>query len=241
MNIFKRIKSLVIILLIIVSATSCLDMKENEETVYGDAFIRATQLTETTVGYNLELFAYSMSEMSQVETYHDQSSLNITLQSVSDNYTFAYQPSETVYSEELPVSGIYFFDATFANGAFYHGSDFLMTTHIDPPKIKKIEWNNEDKNVTIEWVKDEKAHLYRVTLLDENGKIAFESDLLENTISDLWISQFTQGWYTNRKPASTTTYTVLVSSYLFEPVVSTFDIQCIATNGLQKFVWNLEQ
>jgi hypothetical protein len=78
-------------------------------------------------------------------------------------------------------------------------------------------------------------------LLDENKSIVYETELLDASYSSKWITKNTYGWNNSTIPIENKNYTVAVSAYLFEPVVSTFDIQCIAINKLNSFVWKTEE
>ncbi|MDA3928890.1 MAG: hypothetical protein PF541_08005 [Prolixibacteraceae bacterium] len=241
MSTINKIKIAALIIAITLLLSSCLDFNDTKQIAYGDAFIKSVQLTDSNVAYNLELFTYSWSEMEQVEAYRTGNNNTFILDTFDSKYTFKLQTNETSIFEELPESGEYFFDVTFTDGEYSQVADFLTTNYIDPPKISKLEWNESDEKLIVEWEKIDNANLYSVMLLDENKSIVYETELLDASYSSKWITKNTYGWNNSTIPIENKNYTVAVSAYLFEPVVSTFDIQCIAINKLNSFVWKTEE
>lgn len=220
--------------------TSCFSDIDKEPSAYGDAFIKARLNADSTINYNLELFAYSWSEMEEVEVAYESSGARIKLDTFDYKYTYNYQASQEIASSEIPKDGQYFFYITFANGYETATTDFLMAKTLTPPVFNKVYWNEDAKQIELDWDPVEDAQLYGIILLDEEGKVAFESELLEPDLTKLIINQFTYGWYSNKKPTTTSTFTIQLSALLFEPIYSTMDIQCIAINELNTFDWILE-
>lgn len=220
--------------------SSCLE-NTNDNIAYGDVFAKSTILDNGEVGFSIQLYAYSMTAMENVDVYLENSTIEYSLDTFDFKYTYAYQPEETIHNDKMPESGQYFFNVTFEDGSFYHGADFLKSDYIEPTQLDRVTWDDENKRIDLVWTNVEgKTNLYSVHLLDESGKLVFESELMEGDVTSFSINQFTYGWYTGNKPAETAEYTILLYGYLFEPVASTFDIQCISVNDKEKFLWNLE-
>lgn len=220
--------------------TSCLNDKNYEQTAYGDVFIKAVQLNDSTVGYQLQLYAYSWSEMKSVSVVAQKDSEVYVLDTIDYKYTYAWRPAETNYLPQAPAEDKYFFEILYEDGTEQVVTDYLSASVILPPKIKKLLWNEENKSIEVEWEAVPNTHLYSVTLIDNTERIVYETELLDRTINKYHINQFSYGWYNNRKPTQTSTYKVVVNAFLFEPIASTFDIQCMAINNLGSVTWVME-
>lgn len=220
---------------------SCLDVRENDPTAYGDAFVRTIIDENDRVAFNLQLYAYSYSEMAFVEVSYENEKTPYVLDTFDYKYTFSYQPDVLLIDSIMPKSGQYYFDVTFEGGAYYHGADFLTTDYLEPANVTELFWNDDDKRITIKWENPNfEANLYGVILQNSDGETVFESELMEGDVFEFSITEFTYGWYTGKKPSETEEYTIVLTGYLFEPVVSSFDIQCIAVNNKEVFVWSFD-
>ena len=221
--------------------TSCLDTDYTGQTAYGDAFIKSVFLKDSvTVGYNVQLYTYSWSEMKSVSVNTGSDTENmINLDTIDYKYTFAYQPNEVSYSQDPPEQNDYSFNVTFDNDEQTVVKDYLSDQYILPPRIKWLEWDDVDKQIKLEWEGVNNAQIYSVALITPDGKVAFETNMLENTVTSIWINQYTYGWHNGLKPTETITYQIILRAFLFEPVASTFDIQCMALNDLYSIEWAL--
>jgi len=220
--------------------SSCLNEEYTGQTAYGDAFIKSVQLTDSTVGYNLQLYAYSWSEMKSVTVSSENDSTEYQLDTIDYKYTFAYRPAETLYLPQPPEANKYFFSITFDNDEKAVVNDYLNSNVLLPPQIKKLEWNNDNQTIQLEWYPVTKVQLYSVALIDQSGKMVYETELLDQTITTYPINQFSYGWHTDKKPTETTTFQIVLSAFIFEPIASTFDLQCMAVNNLSSIVWKIK-
>ena len=230
-----------LIALSLLGLTSCLDTEYTGQTAYGDAFVKSILLNDSVVGYNVQLYAYSWSEMKSVNVYTGSDRENlITLDTIDYKYTYAYQPEEQTYSQDPPEDNQYFFKVVFDDDEQTVVNDYLSDEVIVPPTIKMLEWDDIDKQIKLEWNPVSKAQIYSVALVNPEGKVAFETEMLDRTVTSIWINQYTYGWHSGLKPEQTTSYQLVVRAFLFEPVASTFDIQCMAINDIHSVVWKLE-
>lgn len=240
MNPFKARLTAIVFSASALFLSSCLNEEYTGQTAYGDAFIKSVQLNDSTVGYNLQLYAYSWSEMKSVTVYSENDSTEFQLDTIDYKYTFAYRPEVTTYEPQPPEADKYYFSVTFDNDEKAVVTDYLNTNVIVPPQIKKLEWNNDNQTIQLEWHPVTKAQLYSVALIDQSGKMVYETELLEPTINTYHINQFSYGWYTSDKPTETTTFQIVISAFIFEPIASTFDLQCMAVNNLNSIEWKIE-
>jgi hypothetical protein len=240
MKVFRQIFSFVLWALPVLFLTSCLNDKDYEQTAYGDVFVKAVQLTDSTVGYQLQFYAYSWSEMKSVSVVAQKDSSVYDLDTIDYKYTYAWRPLENIFLPQAPAEDKYFFDITFEDGEVQVVTDYLSANVILPPKIKKLEWNEENKSIEVEWEPVANVHLYSVTLINPSGQIVYETELLDRTVNLYHINQFSYGWYNNGKPTQTTTYKLAINAFLFEPIASTFDIQCMALNNLDSITWVMD-
>lgn len=219
---------------------SCINTEYTGQSAYGDAFIKSAMVNDSVVGYNLQLYAYSWSEMKSVNAYSGNDDNLIALDTIDYKYTFAYQPYRENFSPEPPAEDDYYFRVTFDNDEQTVVTDYLSSLVINPPHIKALEWDDVDKQIKLQWDKVENAQIYSIALLTDAGQVAFESEMLDSTITEKWINQLTYGWHSSLKPTKTSTYKLVIRAFLFEPVASTFDIQCMAVNDLNKIEWKLD-
>lgn len=224
-----------------IALSSCINTDYTGQTAYGDAFIKSVQLNDSVIGYDLQLYAYSWSEMKSVEAYTESDqATKISLDTIDYKYTFAYQPEVENYSEEPPAENNYFFKVVFDDDEQTIVTDYLSSNSILPPTVDTLEWDDIDKQIKLEWNPVENAQIYSVALISPEGKVAFETDMLDNTVTSVWINQYAYGWHSGLKPEQTTNYQIVIRAFLFEPVASTFDIQCMAVNDTHFITWNLD-
>ncbi|MBN1924552.1 MAG: hypothetical protein JW798_01845 [Prolixibacteraceae bacterium] len=225
----------VILALIITISISC---NEDDEplTAYGDAFITTIKRNDS-VFYGLNLYAYSWSKMKEVNVSHNSLPFQVILDTLNYRYTHAFIPSESSFTEILPDSGIYIFEAVFDNGEEYTSTDYLDTSIILPPVVTEAVFDTTDQKFTVKWESVCNNCAYRVMLKDEENKIAFQTELLNYDQLSVSITQYTYGWQMNAQPYGGEKYTVVIMGFLFEPVPSSFDLQCVSINNENEFTW----
>lgn len=202
--------------------------------VYGDVFIKA-QFTEDVIHYSPVFYAYANQKMDKVEVYHTDFANEVyVLDSLDFGYTFARFPANEMLSTEIPRAGTYRFIAIFQNGAQSISTDEVSNKVISPPTITKTEYNPSIQRLTINWEADTNAQNHKVTLLNSEGEIAYESDLLNSKTATYSVSIHNQGWF---ETPTKNPYNVVVQSYLFEGELSAFDLQCLAVNNLVFINW----
>lgn len=225
------------LLILIISLTaSCLDITNDKHVAYGDAIINVYQ-TADSINYNVQLFTYSWNKMRDVIAYTDAESTPIVLDSLNYQYTFSYNPKKASFSTSLPTASKYTFEIIFEDGGELLVVDYLDSVTINPPVISELKYDEEEKQIILEWDVVENAQFYKVILIDNENEIAFETELLEYTSNQIVINKYSYGWFTDKQPDGDTTFKVVIYAYLFEAIPSTFDIQCIAINDLHTVEW----
>lgn len=236
-NVSKSLTLVGFALLLIFSSTSCMKDLDQGDLAYGDAFIRAYLVGDTIV-YNTELYAYSWYEMKSVTAYSTDNANNlITLAHNDYNYTFSFIPDRPTFSLTPPVDTQYNFDVVLENGLTFTATDYLDTTIISPPIVSTLSWDTIMKRLNVAWNKVNNADYYKILLLNDENEIVFDSDFIIHTTNSINISAFSNGWNANKQPNGNRIYQVLVYAYLFEPMATTFDIQCIAVNDQNTIEW----
>ncbi len=217
--------------------TSCLDNDyDTPVQAHGDALVRVFYEGDSLV-YGLQFFTYSNTEMKSVKAYHENSSAKVSLDSTEGAFTFAYTPPRDSYSTDKPEEGRYFFDVVFESGHFVTLTDYLYSQTLNPPDISMVKPEVNTGNLTVSWIRDLNAQYYKVALLDESRSVLFETPLLDNYHTNYIVTADAYGWYDDNTFVQGEEYRLIVNAYLFEPMASSLDIQCIATNDLQTFIW----
>ena len=240
-NLTKQLTLAVFTIILIFSVTSCMEDLDPGEIAHGDAFIRAYWDGDSVI-YNTELYTYSGYEMKTVTAYSSDDTTNVfTLSYNNYKYTFSYVPERSTFSTTVPAATRYYFDVVLENGQEHTAIDYLDTAKVTPPVVSELAWDETAKRINIAWNDVEDADYYRVLLLNDEKEIVYDTDLLYNSKTSLSISAFSSGWYSNKQPTKNSMYQVLVYAYLFEPLATTFDLQCIAVNDLNTIEWMPEQ
>lgn len=217
--------------------SSCLDDANVDRRAYGDALIR-TYLQGDSIVYNVQLYTYSSHPMKEVSVNTKSNPQQvIELDSLQNRFTFASIPNRATYTTNIPEADHYYFDVVYGVDDALRVADYLDTTVIFPPMISELRWDSELEYIILKWRKVFNAQYYKVLLLDDKDNLLFESQLLENTQMHYDIGKFTYGWYSGKQPTDATQLKVVVNAYLFEPVLSTFDIQSISTNDKHLVDW----
>lgn len=229
------------LLLLLFVFNSCLNNDDYiDRRAYGDAIIRAFQQADSVI-YGVQLYVYSSVPMQQVSAFAQNIPDSvIQLDSTLYRYTFTHLSELSTYTTKIPDAQRYLFDVSFAQTDVLRVSDYLDTAVVAPPVINKAEWNNDFKRIEIEWERNTKTQYYKVLLSNTNNEIVFETPLLNGVEKNLQIDSFTYGWLNNKAPLQDTILRVQINAYLFEPVATTFDLQCIATNNLHTVEWKVE-
>jgi hypothetical protein len=231
-----------ILMLLLLVFNSCLNDEDYiDRRAYGDALIRAYQQGDSVV-YNVQLFVYSSVPMHEVTAFAKNNSDSIIqLDSLQYRYTFMNTPSRESYLSEVPSADRYSFDVSFGAEDMLRVSDFLDTSVVSPPVIDTLKWNEDSSQIEIEWKNSTKTHYYKLFLINDKNEVLFESELLEKSQTRHHINQYTYGWQTGKIPTENTVLKVQVNAYLFEPMATTFDIQCIATNDQHSVDWKINK
>lgn len=230
------------LMLFLLVFNSCLNDDDYiDRRAYGDALIRAYQQGDSVV-YNVQLFVYSSVPMKDVSAFAKNNPDSIIqLDSLQYRYTFMSNPSRESYLSEVPSSDRYSFDVSFGADDILRVSDYLDTSVVAPPVIDTLRWNDDSNQIEIEWKNSAKTHFNKLFLINDKNEILFESELLEKSQTRQHINQYSYGWQTGKIPTETTVLKVQVNAYLFEPMATTFDIQCIATNDQYTVDWKVNK
>jgi hypothetical protein len=228
---------LVLLLFIIASCSSFLDDKTGGN-VHGDVFIK-TAIREGDMVYAAVYYTYSNHQMVSAEVYHaDDTNNKLSLDSLDYGYTFARFPKENELSVQKPPKGSYYFKTMNKSGHENLTSDFLNDEIIAPPDVTIVSLDRSKQQLTIAWNYDEKAFNHKVTLVGDDGVVVFESQLLGKTENSITIGKNNMGWFSENLSKGNKTFRFVVQSYLFEPIVSPFDLQCLAVNDKETIVWD---
>lgn len=220
--------------------TSCIDDSPAEAQAYGDALIRVIKQGDSLV-YNVQLYTYSWYAMNEVSAQSSlDSTVTIFLDSINFKYTYAHLPERSTYSSEKPEEQEYYFSVLFESGEELIVDDYLDSSTVNPVDIETLAWDDEDEELSVEWSVPAKADYFKVLLFDEEQQIVFESDLLNRNVTEIDINRYSYGWYTNKQAEVNATYKLAVNAYLFEPMASSFDVQCIAVNDENTFEWTAD-
>jgi hypothetical protein len=236
---FKFLRNISLIIALLAIASSCLNDTFVDHRAYGDAHIR-TYWQEDQVVYGVELYSYSNFPMKGVTAFAKSNPDQVfTLDTVRFQYTYRFKPEKSSYTTTKPSADWYYFDVAFGSDDQLRVSDYLDTQVIAPPIINDIRWDENLGHHHIEWDLVNNAQYYKLFLLNSNSEVVFETDLLEGTQGRTHINHYTNGWISGRLPKENTTLKLQLNAYLFEPMPTSFDIQCIATNDLHSIEWKM--
>jgi hypothetical protein len=224
------------ILLSLFIFSSCMDDDDVQPTAYGDVIVK-TIIRNDSVVYGINFFTYSYTQMESVTANRYGETEKVILDSLDYRYTFSYTPKDSEYSAVKPQKGTFIFNAIFHDNILYTASDYLDSTFLSPPVIKKLSFNIEEEQFKVEWQQISNADAYRVMLIDDDNDVAFQSELLYPTVTQLLIEANSSGWLNGKHPSSNKVFKVVISAYLYETIASSFDLQSISINDTSSVTW----
>jgi len=211
--------------LFLLSLIAC-EPAEDATTAHGDAFITVTSAGQDTL-YGLSLYAYANKNFQSVTASPSEvTDVSYTLGKRFYQNTFSYETPEENYGTLAPQIGEYNFAALMQNGDNIAFSDVLTEDVIYPAEVTKLEYNETDKRIDIEWVKNTDADLYVVFLLNENDEYAFASANIKNDATSYSVRASTSGWATGMSPTTGDKYTVRLEAFLYESSKTDLNLQC---------------
>jgi len=232
----KRIKLIGIFSLFLVSCTSFLE-ETQEGMVYGDVFIRAVA-DSSGVRYAPVFYAYGNRPMiSATVAFLDKQDDKTILDSLDYGYTFARFPLELDYAKEKPEKGNYRFEGIFDNQFKSQSIDYLSDKVIEPSILTKASIDRGNQRISLEWECDPNAGKHKVAIFALDGKVIYESSLLMGSQKNLIIEKTSLGWFSSSLPKNEDPISIEVFSYLFEPIQSSFDLQCLTVSKRVTLVW----
>lgn len=211
---------------------SCIDSK-TDPVGYGDAFIIVEIVGQDTLkGLGLHAFSYTEFTAVNVQLSADQN-VQYTLQPyLGFGQDFTYNTPLAQFTQELPATGDYVFNATFRGGQTHSFFDKLYTTLVYPPTITKAEYVVGNQKLEVDWDRVSNADSYNVKMLNANGDILFVSPLL-NRVTDFYsFDKNSQGWQTSTYPTDGQQMVIEVTSYLLEPGTYNNELQSIGKSRI---------
>lgn len=228
---------LMIVLCLLTSCSSFLDVETNG-IVYGDVFIKVLADSSGSK-YAAVYYAYGNRPIDSARvTLPGSGNQSLALDSLELRYTFARFPKLADYQNEKPEKGDYRFSAIFSDETYGVSTDYLSEETIDPPVLSQYSFDRANQRLSLSWVCDENAQNTKISLISTTGEILYESDLLEKDQTSLTIGLTSLGWYNEIKEASNDSVHIVIQSYLFEEIASSFDLQCLAVNNLTIILWS---
>jgi hypothetical protein len=232
----KRSLYVLYIMVLMVSCTSFFD-NTSEGTVYGDAFIK-TVADSSTVLYAPVFYIYGNQPMIKATVAFNETPDDIViLDSLDYGYTFARFPSAWDLKEEKPRKGNYRFEGFFGNQLYSQSIDYLSDKVIEPSEIFMASLDRGNQTISLEWKYDLNAENHKVAIFASNGKVIYESSLLSRSQNSLEIEKTSIGWFNSTLPKNNDSISIEVLSYLFEPILSSFDLQCMSVSKRVVLVW----
>ncbi len=216
-------------------ALAACEKEEEPMTAYGDAFVYVTEVNDSVV-YFLSLYAYSWSPMKEVRVNRANNSEEITLDSLQYRYTYANKLDSGLFSPTPPESGTFEFHAVFDNNESHVSTDVLDTALLAPPVIKTVVFDSTDQEINLTWEKVSNDCAYKIALKEE-GTLVFQSALYGPELSAFTITPYSSGWAYDKQPRDGDQFQVVLFAYLFEPVASAFDLQCVSVNEEHVVTW----
>lgn len=226
----SRIKFLAgIIFLLMFSNLMVSCFGEEKAEGFGDAFIVTEVVGQDTLK-GLSLHAFSYSEFSSVTVNLTGSTAAIYNLSPYMGYKqdFIWTMAISQFSNKLPATGDYVFNAIYSDGQSQVFYDKLTTDYILPPVIKVCEYVTSSQRVDVKWDAVSKADVYNIKLMNLNDTILFVSDVYSSSILNYSFGTNTNGWQSATFPTSGQNVKVEVAAYLLESGSSLNDIQAIS-------------
>jgi len=224
------------ILLSLLLFSSCFENEDVKPTAYGDVIVKSIIRNDTVV-YGINYFAYSYTQMDSVTANRYGEDKKVTLDSLEYRYTFSFMPEYSDYSAVKPQKGNFVFNVAFKDNESYTATDYLDSTFLNPPSIRKLSFDNENEQFKIEWYSYTKADAYRIILVDEKNEIAFQSEMLYPNVTFFLVEANSAGWIKDKHPEKGKSFKVVLSAYLYESTPSSFDLQSISINDTASVSW----
>ncbi len=236
MNGFKLLLIFLLSMLFLVSCSSFLD-EAQKGMVYGDVFIKAVA-DSSEVRYAPVFYVYGNQPMVAATVVFDETpNEKKELDSLDFGYTFAHFPSELDYTQEKPQKGNYRFEGVFDGQLKSQSFDYLSDKVIEPSVLTKASIDRGNQSISLEWNCDVNAEKHKVAIFASNGEVIYESSLLMGSQKSLVIEKTSSGWFSASRPGKEDPISIEVFSYLFEPISSSFDIQCVTVSKRVSLVW----
>jgi len=233
----KILNKLLFVVPFIAIFVSCNEI-DNTPVIYGDAIVRSFNRGDSVV-YGVCFYTYSYDRMKQVKVSKEGANQEQLLDSAGNRYTFYFMPDSSVYSSKKPASGKYQFDVLFDDGTALTAYDYLDSAIMNPPVIKKCEFDSVDLKLNLEWDKVTSAQQYRIFLENEKNEVVFQSDFLSSSKLSFGITSSTDGWLSSKRPGGGENYKLLLVAYQYEAVATAFDLQSISFTEGNYFKWKI--
>jgi len=233
-----NLKLFVIFIFAVFIGSSCSEYMENEEQskAKGDVFVRAYKEGDTIV-YNRLYYAYSNYEMKSVTVSDFENEMSIELDTIAYKYTYAHIPARETYTNEQPESGNYLFDVAFEDGTSELVEDYLEPGYVMPAEFTTLQWDTASNKLVVEWDKVENADYYGLVLKNDNEEVIYDSGIINNIYNRVSLNNYTPGWKDGLFPETGDSLKVIHTTYRFEYQISTYDLQCLAVNDVNKVAW----
>jgi len=222
-------KALKIIPLILLSLLIISCKKENiQSSGIGDVLIISKKSGNDYV-FGLSLYAYTFSSFKSITaTNTAEPGKTYTLNSNQGYKTsFLYETPDTAYRTTKPLSGTFNFSAIFENGVTQEFQNVLSDKVLSPAIIDTCKYNSTKHLLRLTWKPVTDAESYAINIMN-GSTLAYSSPLLPTSQNAVWISSSLNGWTSGNSPVSGKTYKVVVFSYLYEPVKTSYNIQCVS-------------
>lgn len=219
----KQLK-IILLLLIIGSVSSC-KKDEVQTSGVGDAIIITKKIGSNTV-YGLTFYAYTFNSFSNVTVSGVKSPAKTYTLKANLGYktNFYYETPDAEFSATKPTADTFNFSATYENGASLQFTDDLTDKVLGLPVIEKCAYNSTKGMLELSWSELPEADSYAINILD-GSTVVFGSVELSKTVKAYSISASGGGWANGFRPVSGKNYKVKLLAFMYEPQVSSYDVQ----------------
>lgn len=225
-NITIYMKQLITIFVVLLSLsmTSC-TKDEAQTSGVGDAIIVTRKIGSNTV-YGLTFYAYTFNSFKSVVVSGSKNPSKTYAMKANQGYNtnFYFETPDAEFSTTKPSADTYNFSAVFENGISLNFTDDLSDKALGLPVITKCEYNTSKAMLDVAWNELPDADSYAINIFDGNT-IVFGSVELSKTVKTYSISSNGGGWANGFSPVNGKTYKVKVLAFLYEPQVSSYDVQ----------------
>jgi hypothetical protein len=231
-----KLLKLFFVLLIAVSATSCLK-NDDKASGTGDVIIVSKKIGENTV-YGLSLYAYTFSEFKTVTAVSSTNSGKTYTLAANQGYktNFYYETADAEMTTTPPAAATFTFSAVFENGDTQTFVDAITSEVLAVPVITATEYKGTDKTTTIKWNDVSSADSYAINIFDSDNKLVFASTELAKTVKSYTVSPSGSGWASTIKPVDGKTYKIRLYAFAYESTANAYNVQATSI-GEKTFVW----